>query len=127
MFLNLIPPSLIKHMSLLDLIIVLILKFVGSAAASWQDGHKVAVASRHTKATNRISTKKPVRIAAASLASAMDQPLYLHPLRQALSQIKRKGMIKPNNNMAFPCRKRMMLSASMMIADLLNHFLSLTM
>ncbi|KAM3189643.1 hypothetical protein ACQJBY_068122 [Aegilops geniculata] len=58
-----------------------ILKFVGSAAASWQDGHKAVVASRRTKATDRISMKKPVQIASASLASATDQPLHLHPLR----------------------------------------------
>ncbi|XBI11133.1 hypothetical protein VPH35_138249 [Triticum aestivum] len=88
-----------------------ILKFVGSAAASWQDGHKAAIASRHTKATDWISAKKPVRIAAASLASTTNQRLHLHPLRQAVSQSRN-------------CR---MLSASMMIADLLNHFLSLTM
>ncbi|KAF7108413.1 hypothetical protein CFC21_108902 [Triticum aestivum] len=87
-----------------------ILKFAGSAAASWQDGHKAVVASRRTKATDRISVKKHVQIAAASLASSTDQPLHLHPLRQAVSQ----------------SRKCMMLSASMMIADLLNHFLSLT-
>ncbi|XBH55025.1 hypothetical protein VPH35_077192 [Triticum aestivum] len=35
-----------------------ILKFVGFAAASWQDGHKAAVASRHRKATDRISTQE---------------------------------------------------------------------
>ncbi|XP_037456129.1 uncharacterized protein LOC119326603 [Triticum dicoccoides] len=43
-------------------------------------------ASRRIKATDRISAKKPVRTAAASLASATDQPLHLHPLRQVLSQ-----------------------------------------
>ncbi|KAF7108414.1 hypothetical protein CFC21_108902 [Triticum aestivum] len=63
-----------------------ILKFAGSAAASWQDGHKAVVASRRTKATDRISVKKHVQIAAASLASSTDQPLHLHPLRQAVSQ-----------------------------------------
>ncbi|KAM3240024.1 hypothetical protein ACQJBY_053607 [Aegilops geniculata] len=44
---------------------------------TWTRETEKYFSSRRTKATDRISAKKPVRI-----ASATDQPLHLHPFRQ---------------------------------------------
>ncbi|KAM3240025.1 hypothetical protein ACQJBY_053607 [Aegilops geniculata] len=48
---------------------------------TWTRETEKYFSSRRTKATDRISAKKPVRI-----ASATDQPLHLHPFRQVISQ-----------------------------------------